>query len=757
MKSAAFLVLFSFAASGVWAEGSSSPAPAPQTQPAAVQAAPASSPGQSRPEAARRPRIGLVLSGGGARGFAHVGVLKVLEEAGVKVDLITATSMGSMVGGGYAEGYSPEEIEKIIKGVNWQKMFAPKPDRAEMNWRRKEDKEHGLSDTELGIGPQGFALPYGIITTQELDLFLSRVNEPASRITDLSRLPIPFAAFGTDLETGRALVLQKDILLSQAMRASMSIPGAFAPTEWKGHLISDGGLVQNLPVEEARKQGADIVIAVNVGTPLSPRSKLNSLAGVMGQMINILTEQNVQKSISELTPRDIFIVPDLEKYSSGDFDKADEIIRAGEEAARKVLPRLRSLAVPRSEFLAWSEQRRSATEITGRHVLAGVRVEGLKVVNPANVEREIKLKKGDVVTTAQVERAAQRIWQDDDFLSVPYHFEPGPDGTEMLVFEPQEKTWGYSAFRVGGRVQTNFRDDHTFSFMLEHTLGWINAWGGELKTAVQIGEDEGLQLSYYQPLGVASPVFLNPRFSIGREDYDVYEGDIRAGTWQNKQLVGSVELGYEIGRYGVATAGLGYTLLKPNRVVGTGARDVRDTRGFGNFVRFKLDRLNSTSFPTAGYKIDALGVRFWDEMGRSGTKTGYELSATGATTVGPWTFAGTAKAGRSPLEGTFKLGGAFNLSGSSYGRYSGDHMEFARLMAYRNLSSRLAQIGAPVWAGVTVEGGRAYNKMDGEHPGWKSAAGVFLGADTWVGPIYLVGGRTFGGDSAIYFMWGHIQ
>ena len=393
-------------------------------------------PPESTAPAERPLRVGLVLSGGGARGFAHIGVLKVLEEAGVKVSVITATSMGSMVGGAYAEGYTPEEMANIVKNVNWTQMFAAKPNRADLNWRRKEDKEQGLSDTELGIGPKGFALPYGIVTTQELDLFLAKTNEPASMINDLAKLPIPFAAFATDLETGKAVELQKNISLSRAMRASMSIPGVYAPAEWQGKLLVDGGLVQNLPVDAARAMGADIIIAVNVGTPLSPRKDLGSIAGVMGQMLNILTEQNVQKSLKELRKEDILITPDLSKYTSGDFTKSAEIMKVGEDAARKIFDQLKKLGVPQKEFAAWNAKRHELIETDKPHQLADIRVDGLKTVNPKSVLAEIKIRPGDTVTTSQVEAADKKIWQDDDFLSVPYRFEPGPDGMEVLVFEP---------------------------------------------------------------------------------------------------------------------------------------------------------------------------------------------------------------------------------------------------------------------------------------------------------------------------------
>ena len=728
------------------AAAQAAPAPAPADTPAAEASVPA-----------KRPlRVGLVLSGGGARGFAHVGVLKVLEEAGVKVSVITATSMGSMVGGAYAEGYSPDQIRRIVASVDWQKMFAPKPSRKDMNWRRKEDKDRGLSDAELGISEKGFALPYGLIRTQELDLFLARVNEPASQVDNLAKLPVPYAAFATDLELGKPVKLQKNISLSQAMRASMSIPGAFSPAEWNGMLLVDGGLVQNLPVSEARKMGADVVIAVNVGTPLSKKDSLGSLAGVMGQMLNILTEQNVQKSLSELGPDDILITPDLEKYTSGDFDRYGEIIRAGEEAARAVLPRLRALAAPAGEFSRWRQERREFVEIEGGHRVADVRVDNLRRVNSEAVLQDIPIKPGDTVTTEEVQDAARGIWQSDDFLSVPYRFEPGPDGMEVLVFEPQEKTWGYSAFRVGGRVQTNFSDDNTFDFMVEHTLGWLNPWGGELKTGLQIGENSGFRMEFYQPLGMSSPFYLRPRIELSREDYDVYIGHELVDTWQNRTYSAEVELGWELSRYGRLSLSSGFEKQKNNRIVGVTADEISNTRSWKTGLQLNIDRLDSVTFPTSGYRFHAGVTRYWDGMGRDKLRTAYDWNAMAVHTVGNWTFQAAAMGGVSEQEGDLHLGGAFRLTGSSYGRYSGDRMIFGRLMVYRNLSERLKQIGAPVWAGISLEAGRAYNKHDGYRPGWQKAGGAFIGADTWFGPIYLVSGRTLGGSAAAYLVWGHI-
>ena len=251
-----------------------------------------------------RPKVALVLSGGGARGFSHVGVIKVLQELGVKIDIVAGTSMGAMVGGGYASGYSVEQMQGIILGVNWQEMFALRPDRSDLNWRRRQDDFKGLGSGEIGFSDQGVLLPDSVVPAQHLEIFLRSITRHVSSVTDLSKLPIAFAAVATDLDNGEPVVMQKGVTLADAMRSSMSVPGAFSPFPFKGHVLVDGGLAQNLPVELAHAMGADIIIAVNAGTPLGKSKDIHSVAGVMGQMVGILTERNVDHSKSLLTKND---------------------------------------------------------------------------------------------------------------------------------------------------------------------------------------------------------------------------------------------------------------------------------------------------------------------------------------------------------------------------------------------------------------------------------------------------------------------
>ena len=339
-----------------------------------------------------RPRIGLVLSGGGARGLAHIGVLKVLRELRVPVDFIVATSMGSIVGGAYAAGHTPETMETLVKSVDWDQIFSDRAPREYLSFRRKEDDLRFIGKSELGIKRDGVVLPRGAFGAQHLEEFLRLVAKPASDTRHLDALPIPLRAVATDLVTGELIVL-RDVPLSMAMRASMSIPGAFAPTDIDGWLLGDGGLTRNLPVEVARELGPDVIIAVNVGTPLLPREALGSAFGVAQQMINILTEQNVAASIAALRPADILIAPDLKGYTFMDFEQHDAMVARGEAAARAVAPRLRALAMDEPAYAKW-ETARAHLPSTSTERVAVIQVHGTVRTNPDVLEREIEKRTG---------------------------------------------------------------------------------------------------------------------------------------------------------------------------------------------------------------------------------------------------------------------------------------------------------------------------------------------------------------------------
>ena len=714
-----------------------------------------------------RPKIGLVLSGGGARGFAHIGALQAFEELRIPFDAVAGTSMGAMVGGGYAAGYDAETIKQITFSVNWNQMFAPRTDRARLRWRAKEDDRKGLSSSEIGMTSDGLHFPGEVVPSQELDIFLGRVTQPVNSVNDLEKLAIPFAALATNLETGERVVLQKNVTLSQAMCASMSIPGAFAPAQYHGMMLVDGGLVDNLPVAQVRSMGADVVVAINVGTPLSSRERLTNFMGVMGQMVNLLTEQSVRASVESLTENDVYIKPDLKDFTSVDFRRSAEIIQLGYEAVMKERDRLSRYAVDEQTYRSWKEARQLSATDNPTHRIERVEVRGLKIVDPERVRDEIDIADNSKATSEEVAEAARDIWGSGDFQSVPFHFEPGPNHTEVLVFEPTEKDVGYSTLRFGGNAQTDFQSSNTFNLLLAHTWGWLNDWGAEWRSEMQIGDMKRLSTQWYQPLGPTSRWFLMPEVSYEWVPFDVYYGDDDdpIASYRNETFDVNLTLGYEISRLGRLTAQAGWMDIHTVEEVGMlDAGADAHTMYVGAGMQF--DTLDNPNFPKKGWRLTADVMRTInpniDDMD-SIEDVIYSVEGYYPIRLSRYaTVLLSARVERGGPTGTFNLGGVFNLSGSSYGRYSGNRANLGRLFFYYDVSRKMRELRMPLYIGASLEAGRAWDEDNAisswnTDDSWKKAASIFVATDSWIGPLYLVAGRTFGESNAVTLYWGRLH
>ena len=256
---------------------------------------------------AGRPKIGLVLGGGGARGAAHIGVLEVLEDLKIPVDCVAGTSMGALIAGAYASGLTPAMMRKEMAEADWDNMFSDIPDFSEVNYRYKETLRRFIPGSELGVSGDGVRAPPGVVDGIKIKLFFNQLVGANRSERLIEKLPLPISLVATDIGTGERVVMREGNLTT-AMRASMSVPGLLAPITREGRKLVDGGLVDNVPIEEARARcNADIVIAVNVGSPLLPAESVGSLLTVSAQMVNILTEQNVTRSLATLKPTDIYI------------------------------------------------------------------------------------------------------------------------------------------------------------------------------------------------------------------------------------------------------------------------------------------------------------------------------------------------------------------------------------------------------------------------------------------------------------------
>jgi NTE family protein len=705
-----------------------------------------------------RPKIALVLSGGGARGIAHVGVLKVLREQRVPIDFIVATSMGSIVGGAYAAGRTPGEMEALVNSADWDAMFSDRPPRQHLSFRRKVDDLRFIGKSELGIKRDGLVFPRGAFGAQNLEEFLRLVSRPASDARGLDDLPILFRAVATDLVTGELVVLH-DVPLPLAMRASMSIPGAFAPTHVGDRLLGDGGLARNLPVEVALELGADVIIAVNVGTPLLPREALSSAFGVAQQMINILTEQNVALSLKALRPTDVLISPELSGVTFVDFERGAELIARGEAAARTVAPRLAMLALDEGEYAKWEALRTRHPVLPDLHIRE-VRVEGAVRTNPEALKREVMdragVAEGRIVSDEQLIQAARILYGTGEFERVDARAEIR-QGRKLVIIDVDEKPWGPDYLRIGGRAVSDFHTDSRFSLTLQHTRTWLNSWGAEWRNEFQIGEVRRLSTSFYQPLGAGSPWFVEPLLETVESSSDIFgPGNRRTDRITNATTGASATLGRRLGNVGVARVGFGYERYRSRPLISSQIVDtVKDS---GKYARLGVifDTLDDADFPRRGYLVDSGTSRIRYSSDAGNPVQTYFLQALLPVTSGRFTLLGLAGGAYSRDDrGGFDLGGFLNLSGTPVGAVSGSQSALAAAVAYYRMGELPRGAGRNWYAGLSLEAGNSWaRREDVDFGDIRKAGSVFVGAETIIGPLYLGYGHTAGGDSALYLFLG---
>jgi NTE family protein len=695
-----------------------------------------------------------VLSGGGARGLAHIGVLRVLQEQRIPIDVIAATSMGAIVGGAYAAGLTPEQMQAFVLDVDWDTVLASRPPRQDLHWRRKADDGRNLSKFEFGIGRDGLSLPGGALDGHELEEMLRRLTAAVQDVNDLRRLPIPFVAMATDLETGAAVEL-RNAPLSQAMRASMSIPGAFAPVSQEGRLLVDGGLVANLPVQVARQMGADIVIAVNVGTPLAPRKALGTALGVAQQMVNILTEKNVEASKRDLRATDVLIEPDFGGMTIVDFSKAAQIIALGEQTARAALGRLQPLAAAPQDYATFEARRTARPGKEAPVRVAQVAVTGLQRTNPETVKAQVDLPADRYVGAQEIRDAVRQVNAELKFERVDYRLDTIGD-SRTLVIQPVEKLWGPHTLRLGGLASTNFSDENSFYLVAAHTLTDVNAWGAEWRNELQLGNALLLSTELYQPLRPGSRWFVLPGISVRRTSADVFAGDDVVGRVQTTQELATLRLGYTLPRYGFASVGRGLGRVQAETLIAAAPQPTARAKADNWNARFFIDRLDSYAFPRSGYLLNAEYVTYdRDDTGAADLQVS-AVSWLSATTFGRTTLMVNTYAVRSTREGTgSQLGGFLNLSGTPRGRFAGSRTYFGSLIVYREMSDIFGELPVPLYLGGSLEAGNSADAAGALT--WrelKRAGSVFLAADTIAGPFYLGYGHTRGGHSSPYLFWG---
>ncbi|MDP8219860.1 MAG: patatin-like phospholipase family protein [Candidatus Stygibacter frigidus] len=444
------------------------------------------------------PRIGLVLSGGGAKGLAHIGVLKVLEEYGIQPEFITGTSMGSIIGALYSLGYSAEELEDLLLNQNWDTLLFDIIPRNSISLEEKEsDGRYALTFPIQGLG---VSLPKGLVAGQNVSQLITRLTVSAHQTTDFRKLPIPFLCIATNIETGQPVVLDSGFL-PEAIRASMSIPSMLTPVLYEDKLLVDGGLVRNFPVSDCRKMGANFIIGVDVGTGLQSRDDLNSLVSIMQQAISFQSAYSTEK---EHRLCNILIMPDVEDYTITDFQKADSLITLGEKAARKVIDQLIELKKELPETTSTSAK--ITQKKISRIFIKQIKIEGLHNVSKNLVMGKLKIKENSWTDINEIDDAITQIYGSRYFERVIYKLQPLTQGNLLTIMVAEKST---SIFRFG----IHYDSDMKAAMLLNTTFRNFIFQGSKITFDARLGENKGFRWSEFIHTG------WKPGIGIGWDAY----------------------------------------------------------------------------------------------------------------------------------------------------------------------------------------------------------------------------------------------
>jgi NTE family protein len=718
-----------------------------------------STPDHNVPIASKRPKICLVLSGGGARGAAHVGVIRVLEEMRIPIDCVAGTSMGALVGAAYASGSSVDEMEKRLVDADWDQLLTDSSPREDRSYLRKEEDQARLLKLELGVKDGSLQLPAGAISGQKLDTLFAQLTRNAADTHDFDRLPIPFRAVATDAESGRMVVFSFGRLPS-VMRASMSVPGAVAPFSIGERLFLDGGLTRNLPIDVGRQMGADVIIAVNLGTPLLKRNELQSLLGVSLQMINILTEQNVRMSLESLGKNDVLIAPDLEKISSTDFYAAKQAMIIGEAAARTVASSLSRFSLSESAYRDFklAQASRIQPNIAAPKVVDEIRISGLERDSENEIRRALEISPGEIVDENRMNGAISRVFGLGYFERVNYSLLQ-ENGREVLNINAREKQWGPTFLRFGLSMSADSVGEGRFNLLMRLVQTQFNSAGAEWWNDFQIGRDRRIASQFFQPFAAGSIFSLTAGAEIARRPIDIYLDGKRLAQYDVASTTGSAGLGLELGRNTIARL----SAIRANNAadvnIGFLFPNVKFRQGGINF-RLAHDSLDNPYFPRQG---GTFHLDYTDNDRPLGADSKYrkaEFNFTNQYSFGNHTISMGGRYGRGfggnlPVFDQFSLGGFLQLSGYRPGELLGQSVAFGRLSYYQRLANFPISLGKNIYAGLTTEFGRVsdnFQSLAGTE--LKKSYGLFIGYDTFLGPLYLGYGRARERTPVFYFFLG---
>jgi NTE family protein len=699
-----------------------------------------------------RPRIGLALSGGGARGGAHVGVLRALRELGIPIDYIAGTSMGAVIGGLYASGLDEEELATVAGDIDWSSLFNQQPDRDDRSFHRKRDDRLYLVKQRAGFNNGNLELPMGILQGQDIDLLLTKLTMPVAHVDNFDDFPIPFRAVAADIVTGEAVILDHGALGS-AVRASLSIPAVFAPVEIDGQLLVDGGIAQNLPVDAVRSMGADIVIAVDISTPLAGREALTSVLGIANQLTGFLTTRGTAAQVAKLGPRDVLIRPDLKDITTSSFERVTDTFDIGYVATMAMASELRALALLPEAYAAHRAAR------------ANPRVEDLPQIDFVRVAGDTRLADNIVMARLEdiplgqpldfdaTESAIARVTGLDLFQNVGYSVVE-QDGRTGLEVDVQDRSWGPNYLQGGLEYGSIGDDENLFGLSLSHLRTAMNDLGAEWRSTIKIGDEPAISTEWHQPLGWNAMTFVSAGLKWEAPLVNLYADDGTALAQIQVPEVGvDISAGREFGTWGELRFGFergaGSTELRTGNPALVNLEDFE--RG-DFYTRLSIDTLDTAYIPTGGAAVQTAWILSREDLGAHTKFDQVTFSATVTRSFGKHIITGalrfdTTTDGIAPPSSLFKIGGFWDLAGLAPNELTGQHAGRFLAAYYRRFgpSARL-----PLFAGIAYEKGNAWSKRSEiSMNNTIDSRSIWLGAETPIGPVYISYGTASGDRDSV--------
>ncbi len=732
-------------------------------------------------EGYKRPRIGLVLSGGGARGGAHLGVIKAFERHNIPIDAIVGTSMGAFVGGLYASGMSSLEIDRLLTKVDWTKVITFDYDRTQIPFRRKQLQLAFPGNAKVGVNKENeIVFGTGLFKRQSMLKFLKEKTYNVQDVTDFDDLRIPFRAVASRLEDGQTVVLSKGSL-AESIYASLAIPGGFDPIMIDGDVLVDGGVADNLPIDVMREEmDVDYIIAVDISTPYDEHARFDNYLTVMGQLVNILMRKNVDETIADMqgSENEILVTPDLSGYGSLDVDKYSQIIATGELKADEIYnSELSHLSLYESDYYRYLAERPHPKKFVPP-VIDKIELENDTYLNDKAILSRLHIKLGKPLDHVELDKDIADIYNLMIFDDVSYKVvEENGLNVLKIITTPSWEINGQIKFAFG--FEDNFDGHSDYSVKFEYVKFGLNSYAGEWRTRFNFGQDNLLLTELYQPIDAYEHFYLRPTLFYRNKkvyvsptiltNYTIETDLDETFTMQAKEYGGSLGLGANITKDLQLEVGGVVKRVNPSAnflVEGNSTLQYVTQSGeasvYNIYANLQFDDLDNAFFPRRGYRA-ALQYRYSNQYkGEPSTFSQYFFNAAGAYTFGRHTFSPRLKVGSTfdtenfsnsqDFTSYFTLGGLFNLSGLPTNAVTGSNMAFGALIYRYRLSDDgfFGSLLMPLYAGVSIESGAAWygsdlitNSSDSFSSDMLLYSGsAYIAADTILGPFYLGFGST---------------